>query len=132
MTFFYVSLHSMKEKLAILWLMGFFTLISVAQQPHIIVPDSSLITTERDSLDIIRREARMDEMNQVPTPQQTDSLKEPPRFTVWKIDERTGERYTATPDTVLYNYQQTTLPDGHSVVMGHLGNLGSPAISKLF
>lgn len=132
MTFFYVSLHSMKEKLAILWFMGFFALISVAQQPHIIVPDSSLITTEKDSLDIIRRQAEMGEMSQVPTPLQTDSLKEPPRFTIWKIDERTGERYTATPDTILYNYQQTTLPDGHSVAMGHLGNLGSPAISKLF
>lgn len=122
----------MKEKLAILWLLSIIALVSVAQQPHIIVPDSSFITTEVDSLEIIRRQARMDAMSQTPTPQQTDSLKNLPRFTVWKIDERTGERYPALPDTLLYNYQQTTLPDGHSVAMGYLGNLGSPAISKLF
>ena len=53
-------------------------------------------------------------------------------FRSWRINERTGERYTATPDTLLYNYQQTTLPDGNSVAMGYLGNLGSPVISKLF
>ena len=40
----------MKEKLFIICLLSFFAVISVAQQPHIIVPDSSLITTEKDSV----------------------------------------------------------------------------------
>ncbi|MGV8962282.1 MAG: putative porin [Candidatus Saccharimonadaceae bacterium] len=122
----------MKERLFIICLVSFFVSISVAQQPHIIVPDSSLITTERDSLDIIRRQARMEEMNKTPSPQPVDSTKDLTRFTIWKIDERTGERYPAIPDTILYNYQQTTLADGQSVAMGYLGNLGSPAFSKLF
>lgn len=132
MNFFYVSLQSMKEKLAILWLLSIIALVSVAQQPYIIVPDSSLITTEQDSLAIIRKQARRDAMNEASTPEQADSLKKLPRFTVWKIDERTGERHPTLPDTLLYNFQQTTLPDGHSVAMGYLGNLGLPAISKLF
>ena len=123
----------MKEKLFILCLLCFFATLSVAQQPHIIVPDSSLITTEKDSLDIIRdqamREAQMDRMM---APKMPDSLKNYPRFDIWKIDERIGEKHTATPDTTLFNYQQTTLPDGASVAMGYLGTLGSPAISKLF
>ena len=131
-TFFYVSLYSMKERLLIICLLSFIATITVAQQPHIIVPDSSLITTERDSLDIIRRQARMEETNKGSTLPSADSTKIYPRFTVWKIEERTGERYSAIPDTILYNYQQTTLVDGQSVAMGNLGNLGSPAFSKLF
>ena len=177
MTFFYVSLQSMKEKLVILFLFSFFATVLVAQRPHIIVPDSSLITTEKDSLDILMQRAKMqldttvidttvqdstllhsilqDSTLQHPafqdstvqdstlqemrmrdvnamTPQLADSTKEYPRYNIWKIDKRTGERHTATPDTLLYNYQQTTVPDGHSVAMGHLANLGSPVISKLF
>ena len=122
----------MKEKLFIICLLSFFAIISVAQQPHIIVPDSSLITTNKDSLEAIRNQMRREDMTKANIPKPSDSLKVYPRFTVWKINERTGERYSVPPDTLLYNYQQTTLPDGHSVAMGFLGNLGSPAISKLY
>lgn len=133
MTFFYVSLQSMKEKLLVLCLLSFFATISFAQQPHIIVPDSSLITTERDSLDIIMEQSKREQEMKRIAPQATDlTTTNLPRFTIWKINERTGERYTAEPDTLLYNYQHTTLPDGNSVAMGYLGNLGSPVISKLF
>ncbi len=115
----------MKEKLYILCLLCFFVTISVAQQPHIIVPDSSLITSDVDSLDIIKNQAlRQAEMNRMAVPKANDSLKVYPRFNVWKIDARTGERYATTPDTILFNYQHTTLPDGASVAMGYLGNLG--------
>lgn len=133
MRFFYVSLQSMKEKLLILCLLCFFATIVVAQQPHIIVPDSSLITTDRDSLNIIMEQSRREqEMKKTMAPAANDSLKTYPRFTNWRINERTGERYTATSDTLLYNYQHSTLADGNSVAMGYLGNLGSPSISKLF
>ena len=66
------------------------------------------------------------------TPISTDSTEQHTRYNIWKIHERTGERYDATADTLLYNYQHTTIPNGHSIAMGHLGNLGSPTISKLF
>lgn len=132
MTFFCVSLHPMKEKLYILCLFCLFTTISVAQQPQIIVPDSSMITTQKDSLDIISKQAAKQGEAKIQTPQANDSVPSYPRFTVWQIDERTGERYTVIPDTILYNYQQTTIPDGASVAMGYLGNLGSPAMSKIF
>ncbi len=132
MTFFYVSLQAMKEKLLILCLFSFFATMLVAQQPHIIVPDSSLITNERDSLGIIMEQSKRAEGITRGALQDTDTTKDLTRYNVWRINERTGERYTATPDTLLYNYQQTTLPDGNSVAMGYLGNLGSPVISKLF
>lgn len=122
----------MKEKLVILCFLSFFAIMTVAQQPHIIMPDSSLITTEKDSLKSIGMQTSKEELSMSTTLESTDSLKNYPRFTIWKIDERTGEKLSATPDTLLYNYQQTTLADGHSVAMGYLGNLGSPAISKLF
>ena len=132
MTFFYVSLQAMKEKLLILCLFSFFANMLVAQQPHIIVPDSSLITNERDSLGIIMEQSKRADGITRGALQDTDTTKDLTRYNVWRINERTGERYTATPDTLLYNYQQTTLPDGNSVAMGYLGNLGSPVISKLF
>lgn len=132
MTFFYVSLQAMKEKLLILCLFSFFATMLVAQQPHIIVPDSSLITNERDSLGIIIEQSKRADGITRGALQDTDTTKDLTRYNVWRINERTGERYTATPDTLLYNYQQTTLPDGNSVAMGYLGNLGSPVISKLF
>lgn len=132
MTFFYVSLQAMKEKLLILCLFSFFATMLVAQQPHIIVPDSTLITSDKDSLDIIMEHAKREQGMGKITPISTDSTEQHTRYNIWKIHERTGERYDATADTLLYNYQHTTIPDGHSIAMGHLGNLGSPTISKLF
>ena len=161
MTYFYVSLHSMKEKLVILCIFSLFAMASIAQRPRIIVADSSMITNERDSLNAIQKLAKK-EINKIDPPFSndsilndsipadsipdnlflndslpddlfpSDSIKVYPRFTVWKLNERTGEKHSVLPDTLLYNYQQTTLPDGHSIAMGYLGNLGSPAISKLF
>ena len=122
----------MKETLLILCLLSFFATILVAQQPHIIVPDSTLITSDKDSLDIIMEQAKREQGMGKITPISTDSTEQHTRYNIWKIHERTGERYDATADTLLYNYQHTTIPDGHSIAMGHLGNLGSPTISKLF
>lgn len=51
---------------------------------------------------------------------------------VWRVNEATGERIPAIRDSVRYNFQQTTIPDGRSVAVGHLGNVGSPSFSKLF
>ncbi|HKM44497.1 MAG TPA: putative porin [Dysgonamonadaceae bacterium] len=122
----------MKEKLVLLCLWSFFAVVSVAQQPHIIMPDSSQITSDKDSLGIISRQSNNGDLTNATVPHLSDSLKNYPRFTVWKIHERTGERYSTLPDTLLYNYQQSTLPDGHSIAMGHLGNLGSPVLSKVY
>ncbi len=66
-----------------------------------------------------------------------DKTKSQPKDTteaiyVWRINEATGERIPAIRDSIRYNFQQTTIPDGHSVAMGHLGNVGSPSFSKIF
>lgn len=118
----------MKVKLLILYLFTLLVFTVNAQQPHIVVPDS-LVTTSRDSLQILRAQQRESLSNLSDT---ADSARIYPRYTVWRINERTGERYETLPDTLLYNYQQTTIADGYSVAMGHLGNLGTPAISKIF
>lgn len=132
--FFYVSLHPMRVKLYIVSLICLCAFNLFAQQPHIIVPDSSMITSSKDSLDIIRQQAaRMAQRDTLASvAADTDSIGLLPRYNIWHIDERTGERKIAQPDTTLYNYQQSTLPDGASVAMGFLGALGSPAISKIF
>ncbi|MDD3789427.1 MAG: putative porin [Petrimonas sp.] len=120
----------MRKKLLIAGLLCLWTVASFSQA-RIILPDSSQITHNRDSLDALPRRVPQAPRH-VPDSITPDSLAKLPRFTAWKIVERTGERYAAPMDTALYNYQQTTLPDGYSVAMGYLGNLGSPLISKIF
>ena len=90
----------MKEKLLILCLLSFFATVLVAQQPHIIVPDSTLITSDKDSLDIIMEQAKREQGMGKITPISTDSTEQHTRYNIWKIHERTGERYDATADTL--------------------------------
>ena len=61
-----------------------------------------------------------------------DSVQESPLMTIWHLDTRTGDRLPAISDTLLFNYQHTTLPDGYSIAMGFLAPLGSPSYSKIF
>ena len=61
-----------------------------------------------------------------------DSLLQLPSISIWRIDPRSGDRLPAVSDTLMHNYQHTTLPDGASVVMGMPAPLGAPAISKIF
>lgn len=50
----------------------------------------------------------------------------------WKIDARSGERISADVEKPLYNFHQSTLVDGQGIAVGYLGNIGSPAQSKIF
>ena len=143
--FFFVRLHPMKNKLFISFLATMLCIATAYPQARIIMPDSSQITTNPDSLDLLPREPlQPDSLD--PTQRQSthldhlindhgaeaDSLLRLARMTIWKLDARTANRLPAISDTLLHNYQQTTLPDGQSVAMGFLAPLGSPAISKIF
>ncbi|MBK5721607.1 putative porin [Dysgonomonas sp. Marseille-P4677] len=57
---------------------------------------------------------------------------ETPSMYVWKITPRLGERVFLPMDTLMTNFHQKSLVDGQSVAMGYLGNIGSPAQSKIF
>jgi hypothetical protein len=129
MAFFYVSLHPMKQKIAIICLLCLWTTLSFSQA-RIILPDSSQITRDPDSLALLPR--RVDPPQPKVTVAKLQDSIQPARFTAWKIVERTGDRYIVPMDTALHNYHQKTIPDGYSVAMGYLGNLGSPLISKIF
>ncbi len=138
----------MKEKLFISLLASIFCVTVVYPQARIILPDSSQITTNPDSLDLLpKRIARDvgledDSISVTGTSHldhllndhgaEADSLRRLARMTLWKIDARTGNRLPAPSDTLLHNYQQSVLPDGQSVAMGFLAPLGSPAFSKIF
>ena len=128
---FHVLLHTMRKKgyILLLCLLCLWTIASFPQT-YLILPDSSQITSSRDSLDLLPRKGLS--LSDRAIHSQSDSVQERPRIMAWKIDERTGERYDAPIDTAIYNYQHTTLPDGYSVAVGHLGNLGLPLFSKIF
>lgn len=149
MAIFCVDLHPMKEKLFISLLACVLCVTAAYSQARIILPDSSQITTNRDSLDLLPRHIpappESDISDSVTGRQpshldhllndhgaEADSLRRLARMTVWKLDVRTGNRLPAVSDTLLYNYQQSILPDGQSVAMGFLAPLGSPAFSKVF
>ncbi len=55
-----------------------------------------------------------------------------PSIFAWKITERLGERVFVPRDTLTKNFHNSMLVDGKSVAMGYLGNVGSPAQSKIF
>lgn len=55
-----------------------------------------------------------------------------PNIYAWKITPRLGERIFVPRDTAVFDFHQTMLVDGKSVAMGYLGNVGSPAQSKIF
>ena len=62
-----------------------------------------------------------------------DTVKvEVPNIYAWKITPRLGERVFVPRDTVLFDFHESMLVDGQSVAMGYLGNIGSPAQSKIF
>ena len=142
---FYVDLHPMKEKLFISVFVWIICLTAAFSQARIIMPDSSQITTNPDSLDLLpRRPLPPDKLDSSRESSshldhlihdhgaEADSLQKLAQMSIWKIDARIGNRLPAESDTLLYNYQQTTLPDGQSVAMGFLAPLGSPSISKIF
>jgi hypothetical protein len=55
-----------------------------------------------------------------------------PNTYAWRITPRLGERIFIPRDTAIIDFHQSMLVDGKSVAMGYLGNVGSPAQSKIF
>lgn len=107
-------------------------LSAALSQARIIMPDSSQISTHPDSLNRLPRQSSSLDHLINDHGAEADSLQALARMTLWRIDARTGNRIPAESDTLLHNYQHTTLPDGQSVAMGFLGPLGSPMFSKIF
>ncbi|MDR1743620.1 MAG: putative porin [Dysgonamonadaceae bacterium] len=134
----FVHVKKLLQIIALLFVCSFY---AMAQAPRFIFPDSAQVRSGGDSLKSVPterlrprddRRAAGPERGSSTDSLRLDSLMKLPRITTWKIDRRTGERYIVPVDTQLYNYQQSTIPDGQSVAMGFLGPLGSPAYSKLF
>lgn len=125
----------MKEKLFIS-LIVWAVCVSIAYpQAHIIMPDSSQISTSPDSLfqpqSDNEQRSHLDHLIH-DHGAEADSLKEIAQMSFWTISQRTADRLPASTDTLLHNYQHSTLPDGQSVAMGFLAPLGSPSYSKIF
>ena len=99
-------------------------------QARVIIPDSLMINGDRDSEILLPQQPQQQIRHRHSA--EADSLRKLSRMVTWRIDSRTGERIWASPDTLLHNFQHTTLPDGFSTAIGHLGTLGSPSINKIF
>lgn len=50
----------------------------------------------------------------------------------WKVSPKLGERTFVEIDTSLIDFHQSTLVDGKDVAVSYLGNVGSPAQTKIF
>ncbi len=127
---FYVSLYSMKVKILIFTV--FLALSSVAMsQSRIIMPPDSTNMNEIELPETVPSVTPQTRQNQTSASTDTISL-ELPAAIVWHIDPRSGERKIVEMDSAKYNFQQTMVPDGHSVASGYTGTVGSPIMSKIF
>lgn len=55
-----------------------------------------------------------------------------PNIYTWKITPRLGERIFVPRDSAILNFHESMQVDGKGVAIGYLGNVGSPAQSKVF
>lgn len=55
-----------------------------------------------------------------------------PNIYAWKITPRLGERVFVPRDSAVLDFHQSMQVDGKGVAIGYLGNVGSPAQSKIF
>lgn len=127
----------MKEKLFILLFFCVGTTL-VFSQARVILPDSTQITTNPDSVDLLPRQLPQrdralehDHDHDHKVPFDTVNLVLP-AATVWNLHPRSGDRIIVPMDTLKHNFQQTMIPDGYSVAGGYLAPIGSPFISKIF
>jgi hypothetical protein len=128
----------MKQKLFISVFIWSFCIAVLYPQARIIMPDSignqvatDSLVVQQETLQQVGQSSQLDHLIQ-DHGAEADSLQKLAQMTIWTIDARTGDRLPATSDTLLHNYQHTTLPEGESVAMGFLGPLGAPSISKIF
>ena len=122
----------MKNKLIISLFAVLLSIGTAFSQARIILPDSSQITRDPDSLDLLPRGSSPLDHLIHDHGAEADSLQALAQMTIWHLDARTGNRVPAVSDTLLHNFQHSTLPDSYSIAMGFLGPMGSPAISKIF
>jgi hypothetical protein len=54
------------------------------------------------------------------------------RLIAWKLIEHIGDPYMAAMDSNYLNYGNSTLVEAQSLAVGYVGNVGSPAQSKIF
>src|SRR5690554_4809606 len=120
----------MKEKLFISLLIWVICISFAYPQARIIMPDSSMISTDLDSLSLPQTESgqrsHLDHLIH-DHGAEADSLRELSQMTFWTINPKTLDRLLSEPDTIVHNYQHATLSDGQSVAMGFLAPLGSPS-----
>lgn len=108
-----------------------FSGILKAQEP-VFIP-SQKDSTENQPIPLIN-DVRIDPVSP-PTAQpnqaKNDSVKGPVKYG-WTIDKRSGMRQMTDVEKSPVNFHQSSLTDGQGIAVGYLGNLGSPAQSKLF
>lgn len=72
-------------------------------------------------------------LNDTPTRDSTVVQREVPKdFTQWRMNPNTGLMDLISPDTLQYLFQNVHKTEGERFTNSHLGNLGSPRLSRLF
>lgn len=100
-------------------LLYLFVLSSQAQEPRFIFDNDSVPLPPKKEL--TQEQVKLDSLNKVL-----------PAMPSWRIDPRFGERIPVSMDTTTYGINQRSIVDGQDVAVGYLGNLGSPAMTKIF
>lgn len=93
----------------------------VAQQPRFIFSDPA------DSTNVAPNVSIADSVTQI----KKDTLPSLPIY-AWKIDPRFGQRIAIERDTTHYDFHTKSIIDDRDVSVGYLGNIGTPAQSRIY
>ncbi|MDR0825628.1 MAG: putative porin [Prevotella sp.] len=114
----------MKKYIVLLFL--FFAVFSALTAQLKRIPLPSNVGTKTDSARV-----EIDKMSASARTIDTTKI-QVPNIYVWKITPRLGERVFVPRDSAVLDFHQSMLVDGKGVAIGYLGNIGSPAQSKVF
>jgi len=122
----------MKKNVSIILFLLVFVLSSArAQTPYLIVEQDSTITPGEGIVMVDTTKVLKSRSYANVVKKDTTDLSNLPMYG-WHVDSRSGERTFVNTDKGLFDFHQSSLVDGQDIAVGYLGNLGSPAQSKLF
>lgn len=118
------------KRLALLTLAVLFNVLYIsAQTPRFIFDNDSI----QDKIETAPQKNRVIPTDSLARASMADSLsKIPPAMPSWRIDPRFGDRIATAMDTSFINFHNQSLEEGYDVALTYLGNIGSPAQSRIF
>lgn len=90
------------------------------------------LSPQRGNMQGHQMDPNMQNMNSDSLQNDVEIISLAPKYYQWKVDPELGVITQIPADTVRHQFQNANLPEGMNGHKNHLGNLGSPALSRIF